>query len=762
MAIDNLQFAKSIRKLGFPDNQEKMGKFLTIIRDLAELKRRIIVLDDCHFIEEPAMILFMERIIANLPVGTSLFLISRSTPKINFAGLVSRGHIYTMNENDLRFSIGEVAQYFRQLDILPSPDSLREILHDTEGWAFAINLIARSYLKAPGYEGYLRSAMRMNIFKLMESETWELISKRLKNFLIRLSLIDHLSVDLIAFLAKGSESLIAELEKLNAYIRRDNFINAYLIHPLFREFLITKQETLSEKQKRETYSVAGDWCNRNGFRIDALSYFEKTGDYSLIVSILSELPDQLPENVAKYVSAILDRAPKKIFETVEFFAILHLRSYICQGLWQKSTELAEYYEKKFLKLPASDAFRNLTLGGIYFCRAYLRGLLCLSDDRYDFDLYFEKIARYLPRLVDMEKYTSHSLAAWIIVVGTSRKGAPAEYIEALNRSSSHISKFSEKMATGQEELARGELAFFQGDLDSAEIFFDRSLVIARENKQFEVEQRALLYAMRLNFAQGDFAKVEQAHKGMKAQLEKREYTSRFIRYDVSISWYYHFLGIHEKIPDWLKENFSPYGHAGFMENFANQIKARYCYTIKRYSPLLSYIHEMKQRESFLFGRVEMLAMEACIYYKKKDRKKAFKTLAEAYETALPNDLVMPFIELGKDMRTLSGAALKESGIGIPLPWLKTINRKASTYAKRLAHASAEFRKANHMSDGIALSTRESEILSDLSQGLSRVEIAASRSLSINTVKMLIKNIYSKTGAENLADLIHIAVVQKLI
>ena len=762
MAQDNRSFAKAISKLGFPDNPDKLNQFITLIHELAELKRRMIVLDDCHFIEDLAMVHFMERIISKMPVGTSLFLISRITPNINTAGLVSRGQIFNINENHLRFTETELSQYFRHLDIDILPDSQREIMKDTKGWAFAINLIARSYQKAPGYRGYLRSAMKSNIFNLLKTEIWDQISKKLQNFLIRISLIDHLSVDLISLLAGEDKSLIQTMEKQNAYVRKDIYINAYLIHPLFMEFLSTKQELLTDKQKCETYIIAGDWCSRNGFKIDALSYYEKTGDYKSIVSIFRELPAQIPVDIAKYTATILDNAPKKAFDTVEFLVILHIRCYLCQGLWEKSMELADFYEKKFAKLPAGNSFRNLTLGGINFCRAYLRGVLCLNDDKYDFDVYFGKIAQYLSNTADLEKYTNHSLGAWIIVVGSSRKGAPLDYIGALNRASSHLSRCNGKLVIGQEELARGELAFYQGNLDTAEVLFTSALAIAKENRQFEIEQRSLLYIMRLGFAQGDFTKAEQTLKSLSSQLRENEYTSRFIRYDVSQSWYYHFLGMHEKIPDWLKENFSPYSHASFIENFANQIKARYLYSKKRFSLILSYIREMELRESFLFGKLEMLAMEACIYYKMKDKKKALATLNNAYTISCPNEIIMPFIELGKDMRTLSAAALKEKDNTIPDTWLKTINRKASTYAKHLAHTVAEYKQTNRIADGIVLSNREAEILKDLSQGLSRIEIATSRGLSINTVKMLIRNIHSKTGSQNMADLIRIAVLQKLI
>jgi len=164
----------------------------------------------------------------------------------------------------------------------------------------------------------------------------------------------------------------------------------------------------------------------------------------------------------------------------------------------------------------------------------------------------------------------------------------------------------------------------------------------------------------------------------------------------------------------------------------------------------------------LFGRIEMLAMEACIHYKMKDKEKAFSVFLEAYENALPNGILMPFIELGKDMRTLTAVALKQPGGKIPKPWLEDINRRSASYAKRRTHVISEYKKAYGINDGIVLSPREAEILTDLSHGLSRVEIANSRSLSVNTVKMVINMLYTKVGAENLADLIRIAVEQKLI
>jgi DNA-binding NarL/FixJ family response regulator len=262
--------------------------------------------------------------------------------------------------------------------------------------------------------------------------------------------------------------------------------------------------------------------------------------------------------------------------------------------------------------------------------------------------------------------------------------------------------------------------------------------------------------------------MEQTLKDMEVQLNENEYTQRFITYDIAQACYYGTLCLPEKIPDWLKDKFAPYGHVSFIENLGNQAKARYCYLTNNYPPLLAYIEEQKKRESVLYGRTEMMAMEACIYYRMKDKEKACAVLAEAYNNASPNDIIIPFIELGKDMRMLTSFALKQPNNAIPqdwaIPreWLESVNRKSATYAKRQVHVAAEYKRANNIKDDIAISPREHDILTDLSHGLSRAEIAASRRLSINTVKMVINNVFMKLGAENLADAIRIATERKIV
>jgi LuxR family maltose regulon positive regulatory protein len=90
----------------------------------------------------------------------------------------------------------------------------------------------------------------------------------------------------------------------------------------------------------------------------------------------------------------------------------------------------------------------------------------------------------------------------------------------------------------------------------------------------------------------------------------------------------------------------------------------------------------------------------------KNKEKAFAALRAAYTDALSNSIVMPFIEMGKDMRTLTSAVLKEPDGKIPKLWLKDINRKSASYAKHRTHIITEYKKAHGLANDIVFSPRE--------------------------------------------------------
>jgi len=155
-------------------------------------------------------------------------------------------------------------------------------------------------------------------------------------------------------------------------------------------------------------------------------------------------------------------------------------------------------------------------------------------------------------------------------------------------------------------------------------------------------------------------------------------------------------------------------------------------------------------------------LKALSLYQLKRRSEAIVSLTKAYRLAETNNITVPFTQYAKDMRTLTAAALKDSKCTIPKKWLENINRKSSAYAKRRSHMLTEYKIANNVENEIPLTNREVDILKDLSHGLSRTEIAASKSVSPNTVKMAVNIIYDKLCVTCLPDAIRVAVDRKIV
>jgi LuxR family maltose regulon positive regulatory protein len=321
---------------------------------------------------------------------------------------------------------------------------------------------------------------------------------------------------------------------------------------------------------------------------------------------------------------------------------------------------------------------------------------------------------------------------------------------------------------GCDALARAELAYYQGDLSKAEKFFRQAVYRGREKKQYEVENRGLFYLMRICIHTGNLAKIRELRRQLDAQLEIPEYLNRYTIHDIGMGRFYVQVGETAKIAPWLRDD-SKEGELNFLfHNFNLMVKAQCLFAEKKYPQVLETLKQGNGRqylESFLLGKLEISVLEAATRFRMGDDEGAFAALEEAYRIAAPNSLDMAFIELGEDMRDFTGAALardvwKEGGIN--RPWLEAIHLSASAYAKKAALALRFFQEEEGSPEAVFLSPYEKTVLTGLSRGLTRKEIAQKGGFSVGRVKPLIKRVYDKLGAVNRADAIRIASAMGLL
>jgi LuxR family maltose regulon positive regulatory protein len=621
--------------------------------------------------------------------------------------------------------------------------------------------------------------MRANIFRQIESEIISPLSAPRRKFLIKLSLVEHLAPDLTREIAAASASptgrpsgdkLIEEMEQIISFVRFDSFQNAYRIHHLLLDYLSEKQQELSEAEKREVYQKAAAWCAANNQKTDALNYYEKAGDYERLIGVVETMTPMLPNRTARMLLEIMERAPSEIYDTIATAQVIRTGLYLTLEMFDRSREeLLAVIAKLEAAPPSPTAHR--TLAGCYNLLGFIGMNTCSYTRDYDYVHYFATALRYY----EMNRYevgppiSVIAMSSYLCRVNSEEKGEMEKYIGAIVASVPYTSVIFGGCGLGMDALCLGELAFFKGDIAEAERRTLKALEGARKGLQYETENRALFYLLRINLARGNYGAIEDIFKQLEAQLAEERYPTRFTNYDIITGWHYAHVGQPDRLAPWLKNDFEESDLNSIAFGLEVLVKAKYHFAERRYPAVLAVLESQGSRSGrwdFVLGRIEKKVLEAVCRYQLRDKAAAFADLEAAYDLARPNALFMPFAELGKDMRALADTALKEKATAIPRDQLEAIRRNASAYAKKWfivaeQRKSGDSRKSADEQGG-QLSRRELEILANLAQGMTQVEIAGLASLSVNTVKSVIRSIYLKLGAINKADAVRIAVSRGLV
>jgi LuxR family maltose regulon positive regulatory protein len=761
-----------LRAIGFPTTERQFERYVAVPqRVVITHKKYICVYDDLHLLRNPEVIWFMKHFVTIPFPNITSILISRTEMPFNLINWISKGMVTEINEDHLRFSREEMIEYLKLQNINLSSETSAALYGDTEGWPFAIHLASLFLKKTPGRE-YVSQALRTNVFKLIKSEIMGSVSPELRKFLIRLSLIDNLSPQLL--MAIGNESLIGEMEKLGSFIRFDAYRNVYRIHNLFLHYLSGLQNELSGAEKREVYSKAAAWCAANDQKLDAMNYYEKAGEYLNLMALIDTLPLIMPQPTARMLLEMMNRVPEGFYKQYPMAHVTHTRLFITLMMFDKAkAELSEI----IAGMEAGDNDQTnpdtaRVLRGLYCNMGSIGYFLSTFTRDYSFIRFFER-AHYYTAFSSYQPtppISVGSVSSYICRAGSHEKGETDRYNRAIDEMIPHMAAAMGGCFYGANDLAWGELAFFRGNLADAERFSLTALGKARKREQYELENRALFILLRIHLSRGNPAILPNLLSQLEAQLTMPRYLNRFIHYDMTIGWFYAQIEQPEKLAPWLKNDFEESDLNSLVHGTELLVKAKYHFAEQQYSAALATLKSRQEQyglDAFALGRLEKKVLEAVCRYRLKDKEGAYEALEAAWEQAHPNGLYMPFTELGRDMRNLTEAALKDKATAIPPVWLEQIRLNASTYAKKLFKATEKYRNQDPEAEteqkiGTVLSRRETQVLRDLSKGMTREEIAGDAGVSLNAVKNLIRSIYHKLGALNRADAVRIATRQGII
>ncbi|MDR1931434.1 MAG: LuxR C-terminal-related transcriptional regulator [Spirochaetales bacterium] len=767
----NPEAAKILAGMGFPESSRQFDRYLTLIKnEIVTHERYVIVLDDFHLLTNPSILLFLERTLS-APVSKNVItLISRTEPAMNTVNFLSKGLLSQITVEDLRFSREEVDEYFRLHDVPLAEEELERICRETEGWPLALGLILQE-IKADN--SGVRSWDRVMLpIRKMEENIFEVMDRNLRKFLVKLSLIEHWPRNLLERLEPEGKNICA-MENFTSVIRFDSYLHGFRIHQLFLDFLKEKQGELSREEIREVCGIDAQWCIENNLPTDAAVDYERAGDCGGLYRLIDSLPQMLPRAVASFFLGTVERLVGAGRQDEEDGDFLYLRFIVRSRLLaflDRFDESARECRAAIARFEprAPCPLRSRILAGAYNNLGILSILACKYTRDYNFARWFEKACRYYRENPEPAggQLGQSNLGSYVIQIGVPAEPGEIEtFAEAYAAAVPYASVSLSGYLYGADTLVRAELAYYQGDLIRAEQFARRAVYQSREKKQYEVENRALFYLMRIGIHTGDAAGIRELERQLEAQLEIPEYLNRYNIHDIIMGRFYTRIGLTGKIASWLRDEYEGELNVLF-RGFDTLVKARCLFTEKDYAAALRALEEEKARgdlAGILLGKLEMLVLEAALRYHLGEEG-ALETLEEAYLLAAPNSLNMPFIELGENMRLLAGAALADEKSRIPRLWLENIRNRASAYGKQVSliveHYQAE--AGEEQKPGVYLTRQERSVLSGVSRGLKRKDISVETGLSLNTVRVIISAIYGKLGAVNRADAIRIATAKGLL
>jgi len=775
IAMDNPGLAVKLREFGFPETLVRFKQFAEIIESAEHRSRKIIfVLDDVHLVCSQEMLTFVERCAQLQSPGVYTIYISRQEPEVNIASLLSKGKISMITEDELRFTEAETVEFFRQCKMPLSAQDVSRVIDATKGWALAISMFSLILKRTPNHFEHALDAMRQNIFKLLENETWEDIPEHVQKTMVKLSLLADLSVmPLQEFL--GDVEYLKDTPELTSFIGFNSFTNDFKIHPLYLEFLQSKYDLLSEEERQETYRWAAQWCFEHGFHMDAMGYYAKSHQFERMIQTLLSYPFKLPQGISEYFLNILENLNPGDAEQSNP-SVLLLKNYfiplllIGMGKYEEARARASSVirEWEYVDTPLAMIFLHV----MYSVLAYIEMHTCTCTHQYDAPVYIKKSIEYythatLPPVEEMSvSFINADIRSFACLVGEGAGVAEFDqFLDAAKQAELLIAETPYNIFAGYGDLVSCECAFFKNQLDLARSYAHSVIVKAQEHKQYSIAALAKKYLLHIAMQEGNVGLTKELLKQLRAHLDNPDFWNRQLYYDLYIGMFYAKIGRLEQVPQWFVMDDKELASEICLPTRELYVSALYYVAAKQYHQVLAVLcnsYPREPQERFLLGELRLSLLTAVARIQTGDTAGAMAEFEKAYALSFQGVFEMCFIELGKELHPLVVAALKQANSGIPEGWLRAMDRKASIYTKKIAIIANAFKSEANSKKSVSLSEREREVLIDLYHGLSREEIAENRHLSINTVKKMLQSIYIKLDANNNVDAIRIALEKKLV
>lgn len=229
-------------------------------------KRIVLILDDYHRLTSEAIDRLLDKLIENAPGNFHLIVSSRQRPHFSVAHLCATGLGIEIDAETLRFSDEEMHEVLSGID---DPQLVERLKTSTEGWPVAVQLARLAYGQGQRQVGTLAPAMgpEGHIAAFLSEQVFQGLGDELQLFLTRTAILDQFNPELANAVYEGNASwrLLKELGDLGSLIvSLDEEGDWRRYHHLFAEYLLNQLREREPDRIAQLHGNASLWFEQDG------------------------------------------------------------------------------------------------------------------------------------------------------------------------------------------------------------------------------------------------------------------------------------------------------------------------------------------------------------------------------------------------------------------------------------------------------------------------------------------------------------------
>jgi LuxR family maltose regulon positive regulatory protein len=258
-----------------------------------------LLLDDFHEIRDPVVLAQVEALVEAVPDRLQIFLGCRADPQMPLHRWRLRGLVAEVRAAELSFTIEETAALLRAHQAYLPVRVLAELTSRTEGWPAGLRLAALELARSPDPEQRLGEFFRHD--RGMADYLLDEVIRRLPADVVEVltctALLDEVDADLISALTGRDDgaTVLEALERANSLVTRLTRPGEwYRYHPLLRQILMDELSHRQPGRVQVLHQRAAAWYSRHGPASHAIRHHLAAREWSLAVEVLTRSwPDVL-------------------------------------------------------------------------------------------------------------------------------------------------------------------------------------------------------------------------------------------------------------------------------------------------------------------------------------------------------------------------------------------------------------------------------------------------------------------------------------